>query len=146
MESKLKKLIKLFVGLLICNSVFAQVSREELSKELKKPNANIEKIVTALTDRFNKDKGTYSAPEVLFVGATDSKRNINLNIQITKELNKAQIDNLKAGAKQLTTSQTCDVPIVYVLLKEHGLTVSFWWFDKNMKQILVSVVDANSCK
>jgi len=36
--------------------------------------------------------------------------------------------------------------MMYVLVKEHGLTVSYRWYDVSMKEVLTSVVDATVCK
>lgn len=139
------RIFTIVLFIFICTGAFAQPTREELSKELKKPGTNIEQVVSLVADNFNKSKEKRSSPQILFVGATSSQKNLNLNYQLTIQINNAQLEKLKAGAKGLAESETCVVPIIYVLLKEHGLTANILWFDQNMKQIIKSVVDVNGC-
>ena len=139
------RIFTVMLFIFICPGAFAQPTREELSKELKKSGTNIEQVVSVVADSYNKSKETRSSSQLLFIGATSSKKDLNLNYQITFQINNAQLEKLKARAKGLAESETCVLPIIYVLLKEHGLTVNTFWFDQNMKQIIKSVVDVNSC-
>lgn len=139
------RIFTIVLFIFICTGAIAQPTREELSKELKKTGTNIEQIVSFVADNYNNSKEQRSSPQILFVGATSSQKVLNLNYQIKNQINNAQLEKLKAGAKGLAESETCVVPIIYVLLKEHGLTANILWFDQNMKQIVKSVVDVNSC-
>ena len=139
------RIFTIVLFIFICTGAIAQPTREELSKELKKTGTNIEQIVSFVADNYNNSKEQRSSPQILFVGATSSQKVLNLNYQIKNQINNAQLEKLKAGAKGLAESETCVVPIIYVLLKEHGLTANILWFDQNMKQIIKSVVDVNSC-
>ena len=141
-----KKITSLFIAsVFICNAN-SQTSREDLSKELNKPNVKIEAVVSALAENFNKNKEKLSVADVILVGATDAKRHINLNYQITAKINKSNLDKSIPKFKEMVLTQTCDLALVYVLMKEHKVTLKYWWFDKDMKQLFVFDMDGNSCK
>jgi polynucleotide 5'-kinase involved in rRNA processing len=127
-------------------SAHAQESREEWSKEFKKPNLNVEDVATLLATQFNQNKGKTLDSNTRSLGSTAVKKNINIDNQMTNQLNEAQIEKIKRTMPGITSKQICSTPMMYVLVKEHGLTVSYRWYDLGMKEVLISVVDATVCK
>ena len=142
----MKYLISYIVMTMICINAHAQETREEWSKELKKPNLNVEDVATLLATQFNQNKGKKIDSNTLSLGSTAIKKNINIDNQMTNQLNEAQIEKIKTTMPSLTSKQICSTPMMYVLVKEHGLTVSYRWYDLSMKEVLTSVVDATVCK
>jgi hypothetical protein len=141
----MKYLNSLIAMSILSFSAHAQESREEWSKEFKKPSTNIESVTQEIAGGFNQNKGKKMDSVTLALGATAVKRNINVDYQVTTQLGEAQIEKMKVGVLKVTGAQTCGLPILFVLVKEHGVTVSYRYFDQNMKQFLGNVVDANSC-
>jgi hypothetical protein len=142
----MKYLISLIAMSMLSFSAHAQESREEWSKEFKKPNLNVEDVATLLATQFNQNKGKTLDSNTRSLGSTAVKKNINIDNQMTNQLNEAQIEKIKRTMPGITSKQICSTPMMYVLVKEHGLTVSYRWYDLGMKEVLISVVDATVCK
>ena len=144
-ELNMRRFIRLIFVSMISISTYAQETREDWSKEFKKPNTNIESIAQEIAEGFNQTKGKKTDPITLSLGSTAVKRNVNVDYQVTTLINEEQIEKMKVGVAKMIGPRTCSMPILFVLIKEHGLTVSYRYFDQNMKQFLGNVVDANSC-
>ena len=142
----MKYLISLIAMSMLSFSAHAQESREEWSKELKKPNLNVEDVARLLATQFNENKGKKIDSNTLSLGSTAIKKNIFIDNQMTNQLNEAQIEKIKRTMPNATSKQICGTPMMYVLVKEHGLTVSYRWYDLSMKEVMMNVVDATVCK
>ena len=135
----MKYLISLIAMSMLSFSAHAQESREEWSKEFKKPNLNVEDVATLLATQFNQNKGKTLDSNTRSLGSTAVKKNINIDNQMTNQLNEAQIEKIKRTMPGITSKQICSTPMMYVLVKEHGLTVSYRWYDLSMKEVLIYV-------
>ncbi len=141
----MKHLIGFIFMTMICINAHTQETREEWSKELKKPNLNVEQVASLLASQFNQNKGKKIDSNTLSLGSTAVKRNINIDNQMTSQLSEAQLEKIKRVLPNLSSQQICNAPMMYVLVKEHDMTVSYRWFDTEMKEFFINVVDKTKC-
>ena len=141
----MKYLISLIAMSMLSFSAHAQDSRDDWSKKLKQPNLNIEGLTAHLASTFNKNKGEKLDSNAISLGATAVRRNIYIDNQSTNQPTESQIKDVKVMMPKIVSQSVCDAPVMYVLVKEHGITVSYRWFDKNMKELMVTLVDSKNC-
>ncbi len=141
----MNKLIRFIAMTLICISAHAQETREDWSKRLKQPNLNIEGLTAAMAKGMSQPKGQKLDQNAISLGSSAVKKNIYIDSQFTSQASEAQIEIVKNMAPKLFNQQVCATPVMFVLVKEHGVTVSYRWFDQNMKELMVTLVDSKNC-
>jgi hypothetical protein len=135
----------LLVALLFCFNASAQETREDWSKRLKQPNLNIEGLTAAMAKGMSQPKGQKLDQNAISLGSSAVKKNIYIDFQFTSQAGEAQIELIKNMMPKMFNQQVCATPVMFVLVKEHGVTVSYRWFDQNMKELLVNIVDSKNC-
>ena len=137
--------------LILCTLVFslnsiAQTTREEISKTIRDSKPNIEALVADFAKGMNQNKGKQVDETTQSLGATANKRAITVDYQLPNhELTVEQGEKLKKIMSAEVIKKGCAVPIMYVMVKEHEMSINYRYFDKKMKPITEFLLDKNSC-